>query len=835
MLINRRAILVILISLMVISAAGPEQIEENRRVLNFSNQFFTFEYFLDRGCWSLSDSDNQVVLKNASARALMTPSGAMTPRRVFTTLEADERTWESREIKDCFGQGVELAVSCLNPDKPAMITVFRFYPQKRFFLVKLILKDIPIELKSMKVKSLEPVSVTGPHGGLFLGPNPVEYLILENGSNLYLDFLTNLYQAGRSPPIPARFFSAESRSDFSSLIYDKHTSRSAMMGFLSGEDAGMIIFDLDCARSGNSSRKQCLSKYQAQWTYRPPLPASRDFESGDIYIDLFAETPFDALEDYGDALSTRLDIQPWPGDVPAGWNSWGEYYSDINEAIILENLEFAARHFMPFGMSYFQIDSGYSPYWGDWEADPKRFPHGMKWMADRIREHGMRPGIWISPFEADINSEIFQEHPDWFLPAGGLRQKLLIGEELRVLDLSRPEVKSHIRSLIRKYTKEWGYQWLKVDFAYHFLMHERAGDGSRTVPEYYYEGMKIIREEAGPDVFVLGVGVTGFNYGNVNGMRITLDNMPAWNNRRTMFSLNPFNKGFGFLQGIVPTVRNVSRKYWLNYRVWINHPDLIYFDNDRWPDWGPRPLTFNESLCFASVVGLVGGIVKIGDKMVDMTESQVEVIQKILPVCKAGARPVDLFEKETPEIWDLKIKTEFDKWDVVGVFNWGKNWTGGKELPEIRRAVNVELERLGLRPDTDYMVFEFWNEEYIGTVRGKIDIDLDPRTVKVLAVRELPYHPWFLSYNRHISQGAVDIESIEWDGSRKDLSGTQRTVPGFEYRLYFYSPDEYALGLAHANGGEIQAVQYGNIVRLSFIHDGTKIKWRVGFKEMLER
>jgi hypothetical protein len=65
-------------------------------------------------------------------------------------------------------------------------------------------------------------------------------------------------------------------------------------------------------------------------------------------------------------------------------------------------------------------------------------------------------------------------------------------------------------------------------------------------------------------------------------------------------------------------------------------------------------------------VGLSSGIVKIGDRMEEMTEPEVEVIQKLLPVYPKSGRPLDLFEKETPEIWNLPIKTEFDQWNVVG-------------------------------------------------------------------------------------------------------------------------------------------------------------------------
>jgi hypothetical protein len=303
--------------------------------------------------------------------------------------------------------------------------------------------------------------------------------------------------------------------------------------------------------------------------------------------------------------------------------------------------------------------------------------------------------------------------------------------------------------------------------------------------------------------------------------------MPAWNNKRSMFSW----KNFGFLQGIVPTVRNISRKYWLNHRVWINHPDLIYFNNDRWPEWADRPLTFNESLCFASAVGLTGGIVKIGDKMVDMTGTEVDVIRRLIPIYKASARPVDLFEKETPEIWDLKVETDFDAWDVVGVFNWGESWQGREHISEEERSMEVELSDLGLDPNGKYLAFDFWNEELLGVFQGRIILELAPRTVRVLAVRPLPGHPRFVSYNRHITQGAIDIKNMGWDPEKKVLSGEQEAVPGYEYHLYFYCPAGFRLTSANAESAVVNTRQDGDLIRMDLVSGISFVRWRLSFSE----
>jgi alpha-galactosidase len=38
----------------------------------------------------------------------------------------------------------------------------------------------------------------------------------------------------------------------------------------------------------------------------------------------------------------------------------------------------------------------------------ERFPHGMKWLANKIKEHGFKAGIWISPYVISEPTELFK-------------------------------------------------------------------------------------------------------------------------------------------------------------------------------------------------------------------------------------------------------------------------------------------------------------------------------------------------------------------------------------------------------------------------------------------
>ena len=789
------------------------------------SNFYKFGYDAGSGKWDLRDANGAVILKNAFARAILDAPDSKTGR-IITSANAVQINFQEFPINDQMGSGAEIRVKSRNPGEPALVNIFRFYKDKEFVLASMEIADVPEGFKGWRVEMLEPMVVEGPSGGLFLGKNPARHKILDNGSNWWLDFMVSLFGAGSQPLFPANLFGADSRSDWSSIIYDPERNKSAIAGFLTGDAAGNIVLaGYNPAESMKERGGAGFSIYAGQSIYRPPIPIKDGFSSEVLYLDFFSASPFDALENYADAVAKWNNIQLWPGPTPTGWNSWGGYIHAIDEQTVLQNLKFASERFKPFGMNYFQIDDGYQPHWGDWEADPQKFPHGMKWLADQIRGEGMIPGIWIAPFEADIHSEIYKRHPEWFLPLKGLVASFIINKDLRVLDLSKPEAREFLRSTVRKYVKDWGYKWIKVDFEYYVLAYSHAGDDSRTVFDLYREGMKIIKEEAGPDVFVVGIGIVPVNYGIVDGMRLGLDNMPVWNNHRSDFDL----KKFTFAQGLAPSARVVARRYWMNYRIWINHPDLIFFNNDRIKEIKAPPLTMDESLCFANVVGLSGGIVKIGDKMAEMKDAEVAVVQKLLPAYPHSGRPIDLFEKATPEIWHLPVKTNFDSWDVVGLFNWGKNWEGRKAIPEKTRAISIKISALGLDPSKKFLAFDFWNENFLGVIQKELSVSLKPRSSAMVALRELQDHPQFLSYNRHITQGAIDMKNIVWDPASKTLAGVQDAVPGFEYHLYFYRPDGFVLAGAKVSADDYKIEQSDNLIKLGFVAKTRPVSWTLNF------
>ena len=49
----------------------------------------------------------------------------------------------------------------------------------------------------------------------------------------------------------------------------------------------------------------------------------------------------------------------------------------------------------------------------DWYVtDKQKFPHGMKWLADYIRGKGLKPGIWLIPFNPPATRSCSADAPN---------------------------------------------------------------------------------------------------------------------------------------------------------------------------------------------------------------------------------------------------------------------------------------------------------------------------------------------------------------------------------------------------------------------------------------
>ncbi|HOW69463.1 MAG TPA: alpha-galactosidase [Phycisphaerae bacterium] len=472
---------------------------------------------------------------------------------------------------------------------------------------------------------------------------------------------------------------------------------------------------------------------------------------------------------------------------PTGWMSWNVYFDKAGEEDNLAEARVGARYLKPFGLEIWHIES-----WQDnsdrlpvskfhnltLRPDPRKFPHGMKWLADRIRELGFRPGIWTVPFGTGDRA-FYDTHKNWFLhhPDG---QPMHNWCGYYVLDPSLPAVRQHMEDTHRIMSQEWGYEYFKIDgmsgrgpsYSAHFYERPEVRAAFRESCEGPFRlCVEALRRGLGPDRIWLACQghYTGPEVGQADAARLGADIVspnepPHWANylHQAQTTLNQL------------FVHNI---------VWYNDPDTLLVGE-------AAPL--NTARIAATAVGLPGQVMFAGDKLADLPAERMRLLQQCLPVC--DVRPLDLFPLfELHPIWALKISRPFGTWDVVSLFNWKD------ESAELR----VRFDELGLPADRHHLVYDFWGQSFLGSFRESLSMPLAGRSNALLAVHPDTGRPQFLSSDRHITQGGVEVEQVAWDEVRSTLSGRVRLVEHVPARLTCLVPRGYEFASAKA-GDEVE-------------------------------
>lgn len=153
---------------------------------------------------------------------------------------------------------------------------------------------------------------------------------------------------------------------------------------------------------------------------------------------------------------------------PVVLNTWEGNFFNINEERMVEFAEYAAD----CGMDMLVMDDGWFGNriddhrgLGDWWANPDRFKDGLPLFVRRIKEKGIRFGIWIEPEMVNPDSDLYRAHPDWALCAEG-RDHQRSRQQL-VLDMTNPEVLEYLKKSFKETFTDVPIDYIKWDFNRH--------------------------------------------------------------------------------------------------------------------------------------------------------------------------------------------------------------------------------------------------------------------------------------------------------------------------------------------------------------------------------
>lgn len=191
--------------------------------------------------------------------------------------------------------------------------------------------------------------------------------------------------------------------------------------------------------------------------------------------------------------------------MPIIFNDWVTHWGDSSE----EKLLSLAKKMQKTKVKYFVTDDGWQKgrTAGDWEVDTEKFPGGFKAYADKIRDMGMIPGIWME-FESvrEGSKQYSEEYDNLNLKKGGalIKNTAFNGLSTKFLDMRKPETIEHLDKILIQFLKDNGIGYLKMDYNASLVGcddEDSLGQGLIDHMNGLYNFLKRIKKEI-PDIII---------------------------------------------------------------------------------------------------------------------------------------------------------------------------------------------------------------------------------------------------------------------------------------------------------------------------------------------
>lgn len=291
---------------------------------------------------------------------------------------------------------------------------------------------------------------------------------------------------------------------------------------------------------------------------------------------------------------------------------------------------------------------------------------------------------------------------------------------------------------------------------------------------------------------------------------------------------------------------------------WYKNRVVINYDNDPVNPCHTYPVKTKDGWRSALTLTFFNSArMEIGKYFGEMTKEQIHDLTRVVPLLSTtkSPRPIDAFEgHEYPKVYDYSIdddwhilyfynyKIENQKWpDTDLAYGWGQfpHFVPNKMLDDtisVSLADATDDGGLSLNADKEYYIFDFWNWTLLEKADGKARLTqiLRPGETRVMSVHEVKHFPQFISTNRHIMQGFLDmVEYPVWNSTKKELSAVSKVVSGDVYKVVI-ATNGYAMKGIDVAGCEAELVPFDKEFGLYelIIHpkQSENVGWSISFK-----
>lgn len=562
----------------------------------------------------------------------------------------------------------------------------------------------------------------------------------------------------------------------------------------------------------------------------------------------------ESLHKWADRVSVCYQPDIWP-KIPGSWLGWAwvdAFNVETYEDVVVRNVKAIRERLKGFDLEYVwvsigNIGRGLPGNWLDWNYDS--FPNGHEYLVNTLDEFGFRLGFWVGPFyiASWLENFVNEMHDALLKRDGKLAEgaaQWRYGEPATVpaserpccysLDPTHPKGAAFLEKVFSTY-RDWGVRYYMIDFIHAAAYTPDYNPyGPDTAYNQHYnrtivsgtpvmrEGLQIIAEASGDDTYRLSSsGATFACVGTIAAARIGNDygEGRAINPEAFFYPATFVINRAEAWTGHQCASDNMAGAYFTHKKLYLNDSGNVMTVD--------KPIPIGDAQITATIFGMSGGPIMLGDDIDRMAEERLALIKKVFPRTDTIATPVDLFDApfpDYPKIFTIHVDAGWDEWDVVAVLNYDDDV----------RTETIPLTKLGLDSTEEYTIWEFWNEQYLGTITGELRPVIPPHSARLYRLRKRLNHPWVLATDMHVMQGQVDIADVAWNKETMTLSGKAMRPEGEIGNLFIYVPT----GLYVVNPQGFWIAKDGNdntlIIRAQFKFEDRPAEWSIQFAPIAE-
>jgi hypothetical protein len=273
---------------------------------------------------------------------------------------------------------------------------------------------------------------------------------------------------------------------------------------------------------------------------------------------------------------------------------------------------------------------------------------------------------------------------------------------------------------------------------------------------------------------------------------------------------------------------------------WYKNRVVVSYDLDAKDPLKAKPAYNNEGLkTLMTMCYVVSARFLMARGFYQLSPEQLYIMSRTFPyhALPKSARPVDAFSNgfPVPRIFDYEVNPD---WHQLTLYNHNTDSTNSDaDILAVELGSSLNEGGLGLDPEKEYLLYDFWNDKFMGIYYGSDMLIQELRSgeTRMISIHAAEKFPQFISTNRHIMQGLVDMPGLPvWNENANTLSGKSIVTGNEEYKVVIalngYKPVSC---IARNSRARIDWVdREKDIAVLSILcNENSGVDWSISFKK----